>query len=133
MQPESRAAAALGVIDTGAGFSAITPSAAVALKARAGKQAVTIVGVDGRPLQMPLTSEVTLPLGGKELPGGGWETAVSLKTTSAALGDLPALQIFANGKPAVLLGLDVLGKRRLVFAAGSGPKRQLFIGPDETR
>ena len=89
---------------------------------------VTIIGVDGRPLQLPLTSEVTLPLGGKGGPEAGWDTAVSLKTSRAALGDLPALKIFANGKPAVLLGLDVLGNRRLVFAAGSGPTRQLYIG-----
>ena len=130
MQPDGRAAAALGVVDTGAGFSAITPSAAQLLKAQGGQQAVTIVGVDGRPLQMPLSSEVTLPLGGKALPEGGWETAIRLKTSSAALGDLPALEIFAAGKPAVLLGLDVLGRRRLVFTAGSGPKRHLFIGPE---
>lgn len=128
MQPGACAAAALGIVDTGAGFSAITPSAAQLLKAQAGQQAVTIIGVDGRPLQLPLTSEVTLPLGGKGGPEGGWDTAVSLKTSRAALGDLPALKIFANGKPAVLLGLDVLGNRRLVFAAGSGPTRQLYIG-----
>lgn len=133
MQSAGGAAAALGVVDTGAGFSAITPSAAAFLKVQAGRQAVTVVGVDGRPLQMPLTSEVTLPLGGQALPTGGWETAVSLKTSSAALGELPALKIFANGKPAVLLGLDVLGTRRLVFAAGSGPKRHLYVGPDEAR
>ena len=94
---------------------------------------VTIIGVDGRPLQLPLTSEVTLPLGGKGGPEDGWETAVSLRTSRAALGDLPALKIFANGKPAVLLGLDVLGNRRLVFTAGSGPTRHLYIGPDERR
>ena len=81
---------------------------------------VTIIGVDGRPLQLPLTSEVTLPLGGKGGPEDGWETAVSLRTSRAALGDLPALKIFANGKPAVLLGLDVLGNRRLVFTAAVG-------------
>lgn len=131
MQPSGRAAAALGVVDTGAGFSAITPSAAAALKAEPGRDAVTIVGVDGRPLQMPLSEEITLRLGGKALPEGGWETAVSFRTNSAALGDLPALQLFANGKPAVLLGQDVLGNRRLIFAAGSGPTRHLFIGPRE--
>lgn len=133
MQPGARAAVALGIVDTGAGFSAITPSAAQLLKAQAGQQAVTIIGVDGRPLQLPLTSEVTLPLGGKGGPEDGWETAVSLRTSRAALGDVPALKIFANGKPAVLLGLDVLGNRRLVFTAGSGPTRHLYIGPDERR
>ena len=124
------AAAALGVVDTGAGFSAITPSAAASLGAQAGRQAVTVVGVDGRLLQMPLSSAVTLPLGGQALPTGGWETAVALTTPSAALGNLPALEIFASGKPAVLLGLDALGTRRLVFAAGSGPKRHLYVGPE---
>lgn len=133
MQPGgSGAAVALGVIDTGAGFSALTPSAAEALRAQRGRGEVTVLGVDGRPMRMPLSSEVTLPLGGQALPRGGWETAVSLKTSSAALGDLPALKIFGNGKPTVLLGLDVLGKRRLVFAAGSGQTRHLFIGPEES-
>ena len=132
MQPgSSGAAVALGVIDTGAGFSAMTTSAAEALKAQRGRGEVTVLGVDGRPMGMPLSSQVTLPLGGQALPKGGWETAVSLKTSSAALGDLPALKIFGNGKPTVLLGLDVLGKRRLVFAAGSGQTRHLFIGPEE--
>ena len=41
MQPGARAAVALGIVDTGAGFSAITPSAAQLLKAQAGQQAVT--------------------------------------------------------------------------------------------
>ena len=41
MQPGARAAVALGIVDTGAGFSAIMPSAAQLLKAQAGQQAVT--------------------------------------------------------------------------------------------
>ena len=133
MQPNSRAAAALGVVDTGAGFTTVNSAAAPSLRAKAVKTgvAVTVLGVDGRPLQLPLTSEVDLPLGGKALAEGGWETAVSLKASSVVLGDLPALNTFVGqGKPAVLLGLDVLGKRRLIFAAGSGPKRRLFVGPE---
>ena len=46
MQPGAHAAVALGIVDTGAGFSAMTASAAQLLKAQAGQQAVT--GFQGR-------------------------------------------------------------------------------------
>ena len=70
----------------------LTPSAAEALRAQRGRGEVTVLGVDGRPMRMPLSSEVTLPLGGQALPRGGWETAVSLKTSSAALGDFTCIE-----------------------------------------
>mmetsp|Transcript_48767 Transcript_48767/g.98316 ORF Transcript_48767/g.98316 Transcript_48767/m.98316 type:complete len:422 (-) Transcript_48767:30-1295(-) len=129
-------AAALGIVDTGAAFSAVSASAAPALGAKAvpGGPEVAAMGVDGRPLRLPLARDVALPLGGAPLSGGGWATAVTLSAEMVAVGDLPALAAVAGDrrKPAVLLGLDVLAHKRLVFAAANsgdgGLTRQLFIG-----
>mmetsp|Transcript_55498 Transcript_55498/g.180008 ORF Transcript_55498/g.180008 Transcript_55498/m.180008 type:complete len:406 (+) Transcript_55498:40-1257(+) len=126
------AAAALGIIDTGATFSAVNNAAALALGAKvpAGSQELVVLGVDGRPLKLPLSRDVELPLGGAPLASGGWDTSLVLKADAVAMGELPALQAFAGaGKPSVLLGLDVLARRRIVFAAKSGGgEQQLFIG-----
>ncbi|CAJ1363204.1 unnamed protein product, partial [Effrenium voratum] len=110
MQPSSRAAAALGIVDTGAAFSALNAAAAAALGARPlaapGKgPELQVLGVDGRPLRVPLSGEVELDLGGAALPEGGWATAATLRTKSAALGELPALRALAgDDRPTVLLG-----------------------------
>ncbi|CAK0838137.1 unnamed protein product [Prorocentrum cordatum] len=115
-------AAALGVVDTGATFSAVSDAAAPALgvRARGGGTEVSAVGVDGRPLRLPLAQGVSLPLGGARLPAGGWAEAVALEADAIAVGDLPALEgLIGDQRPAVLLGLDVLGDRRLV-SEGAG-------------
>lgn len=90
---------------------------------------IMVIGVDGRPLKLPLAKKVLLPLGGSPREGGGWETAVSLATDTVAVGNMPALTAFVGdeSKPCVLLGLDVLSQRRILFAAGDAPQKLLFV------
>ncbi|CAE7229702.1 RAB6A [Symbiodinium natans] len=131
MQPgSSGAAAALGIVDTGAAFSAMNDAAARSLRVSPEPGvAMMVMGVDGRPLKLPLAKNVKLPLGGAQREAGGWETAVTLATDATAVGNLPALAAFVGdeSKPCVLLGLDVLSQRRILFASGDDPRKQLLF------
>jgi len=63
---------------------------------------------------------------------GGWrplELAYVFKPDRIAIGDLTDLEEFVGpGNPGMILGLDVLKNRRLIFADGDRMRRTLFLG-----
>jgi len=143
----------LAFLDCGSTFSAINWKAAAYLGLPTDRKDPTYqsgpkmlaVGVDGRPLQLPTVRTPPLTFAGDAVqdnngrmvgfatPPAQWKP---WKPVQLAVGDLPVFAelLGVGGKPydgpAVLVGLDVLGQRRIIFeSAGNAPtrRRRLFV------
>ncbi|KAF8058088.1 Prep [Scenedesmus sp. PABB004] len=141
----------VGIVDSGASFSAVNWAAARLLGLAGpdgelrGKRGPDILslGVDGAPMPYPTTAvqftfagDASKDTAGRLVfapPPSGWRPWAPV---TAAVGDLPVFsQLLGDGRtpftgPAALIGLDVWGQRRLVIGAGTqaGRQRRLFVG-----
>ncbi|CAJ1936686.1 unnamed protein product [Cylindrotheca closterium] len=143
----------LGFLDCGSTFSCVNWKAAAALGLPAKSDAiyqkapkVTAIGVDGRPLQLPIVSkqldfagnaQVDKASGvttGFDRPPSEWQPWDKVQL---AVGDVPAFaSALGDGRtpyqgPAALIGLDILGQRRFLLQAGTGNsrRRRVFVSP----
>lgn len=139
----------LGFLDCGSSFSAMNWLAASYLNLPVSKQdseqrsakapSVMAIGIDGRPLTLPLhdaqftfrgnaimDNKIGRPKG-FELPPANFK---AWKPVKVAIGDLPAFSsILGDGVtpykgPAVLIGLDILAQRRVILENGSKGTRE---------
>jgi hypothetical protein len=147
----------LAFLDCGSSFSAMNWQAAGLMGLPTNKndplykkgQAIQAIGIDGRPLLLPLVNKELTFAGevimgpssttnmrqqpiGFESPPPSWKPWDAIQM---AIGDIPAFQtILGDGKrpyqgPAALLGLDVLAQRRIVLEAGpsNSRRRRIFV------
>ena len=119
----------LGIVDSGASLTVLTTEAArlAGLEVVPGSgPSILGVGVDGRPLQMPIVSNVHLELTGDPV-AGRFPTLAGLPTNlQVAVGDLPVfidLLGEQRGKAAAVLGMDFWAQGRTLFLGSdsSGP------------
>lgn len=80
-----------------------------------------------------MVNQAKLALGGSSREDGGFETAVALDVnTKVAVGELPAFAGLLGShavQPTMLLGLDALAQRRIIFpATAEGEDAGIFIG-----
>jgi len=138
----------VGILDCGSSCTIINWAAADLLglprdeKAYSGNPSIMGIGVDGRPQTMPTTNTQFTFCGdayssqGKMAfspPPSNWKP---WDPVTVAIGDLPAFaELLGDGKtpykgPAVLVGLDILSQRRVIFeTGGNGKARRLFVAP----
>lgn len=143
----------LGFLDCGASFSCLNWKAADALglppksdPSYRKAPSVTAIGVDGRPLVLPAIKQQLTFTGdtkvdpktrapiGFESPPPEWKPWNDVLLT---VGDIPAFStILGDGRtpyqgPAALIGLDILGQRRVILEAGQGNsrRRRVFVSP----
>lgn len=142
----------LGFLDCGSSFSVLNWSGAQILglpdkndpSYKRGRSLVA-VGIDGRPLQLPVRSHQLDFVGdarydsmgrpiGFTPPPSQWKPWNPIEV---AVGDLPAFStILGDGitpfrGPACLLGLDILAQRRIILEAStsSGRQRRVLVSP----
>jgi len=143
----------LGVVDCGASFSVINWAAAPLLGLPPKNDgvynrspAVNGVGVDGRPILMPLTQlglsycgnpitqdnkSSTAIMASFQSPPSDWK---SWDPIQIAIGDLPIFDnLLGDGRtpyrgPSGIIGLDVLSQRRLILETSSGRQRKIYVG-----
>ena len=140
----------LGFLDCGSTFSAMNWRAAAYLglppegdASYKKAAAVMAVGIDGRPIQLPIVSQ-QLDFAGDILRDKSGRPAGFAKPPSQwkawdpvriAVGDLPAFEsILGDGVhpykgPAALIGLDILAQRRVILQTGdpTSRKRDIFV------
>lgn len=141
----------VGILDCGSSCTIINWAAAELLglprdeKAYSGNPSIMGIGVDGQPQTMPTTKTQFTFCGnayssqGKMAfspPPSNWKPWDPI---TVAIGDLPAFaELLGDGKtpykgPAVLVGLDILSQRRVIFeTGGNGKARRLFVAPFAT-
>lgn len=102
-----------GLVDTGSPVTMVTPelTAEAALPRAADVEDIVTTGVDGRPAALSAVRFESAAMGGQD--GGG---AVAVRTGGHAYsGTLPLMQqVGWAGRPAALIGLDLLGRRTVV-------------------
>ena len=144
----------LAILDCGSTFSAVNWKATAFLglptspndAAYQKGPRLLAVGIDGRPIQLPTISQSLTFAGeartdaqgqlkGFELPPAPWKP---WKPVLLAVGDLPIFpELLGDGRtpytgPAALVGLDLLGQRRVILeSAGQSRtrRRRLFVSP----
>jgi hypothetical protein len=143
----------LGFVDCGSSFSAVNWLAASFLGLppqgdAAYEKAATILamGIDGRPMQLPLGSLALTFVGDSRIdPTSGRPVGFAMppdewkpwSTVQLAIGDLPAFEtVLGDGitpykGPAALIGLDVLAQRRVIVETGldASRRRRIFVSP----
>lgn len=137
----------LALIDCGSSFTCVNNAAATILgmdDQKGSDLSIYAVGVDGRPLQMPLIQSPFFTYAGSaqytngrlvgfDAPPIEWQP---WEPVPVAVGDLPVFSsVIGNGRepyagPAVLMGLDILSQRRWIMeASSSGRDRVLYMSP----
>ena len=142
----------LAFLDCGSTFSCMNWKAAAQLglppktdPSYSNGLAVSAVGIDGRLLELPIikqeltfTGDIEKDSSGQPIgfypPPKGWK---NWDPVNLAIGDLPAFRsVLGDGVipyegPAALVGLDILGQRRVIFEAGRDKtrRRRIFMAP----
>jgi hypothetical protein len=136
----------LAFLDCGSTFSAVNWKAAklLGLPDKGDpiyeKAKIMAFGIDGRPMELPIVMEKFSFLGesmtnngqliGFAEPPATWEP---WDATPIGVGDLPAFSsVLGDGVrpftgPAALVGIDVIGQRRVIFEAGSGTRERRIL------
>jgi hypothetical protein len=144
----------LGFLDCGASFSCLNWKAAGALglppkneQVYSNAPAVSAIGVDGRPMLLPAIKRQLTFTGDAQIDPKTRITAVFASPPPEwkpwnevllTVGDIPAFStVLGDGRtpykgPAALIGLDVLGQRRVIMEAGKGDsrRRRVFVSPE---
>lgn len=146
----------IGIIDSGATFSAVNWEAAkllgLAPKSHIlkylGSPGIMAVGIDNKPLYIP-TKKVEFTFCGEPItknekgeiveftpPPSKWQP---WKPVLAGIGDLPIFELLLGSDkepfhlPAAVIGLDVLSQRRVILEASSDTSerhRRMFVSPE---
>jgi hypothetical protein len=140
----------LGLVDCGASFSIVNWAAAPLLglppqgdASYAKNPMVLGMGVDGRPQNFP-TYKVQLSYCGDPIQSSSSSKRMTFQPPpsnwnpwdpiSIAIGDLPVFsQLLGDGRspykgPAGIIGLDILGQRRIILETSTGRKRRIYVG-----
>jgi hypothetical protein len=140
----------VALIDCGSAFSVANWAATPFLGMSSNKKdyknlpAIQGIGVDGKTIQLPISPQQTLTFAGEprmdqgrivgfQEPPTDWR---SWNPISLAVGDLPAFSnVLGDGVtpyrgPAVLIGLDILSQRRIIFKGSETRRRQIFVTKD---
>ncbi len=140
----------VALLDCGSAFSVVNWAATTFLGMSTDKKdyqnlpAIQGIGVDGKSIQLPISPQQSLTFVGEprmdqgrivgfQEPPTDWRF---WKPISLAVGDLPAFSnVLGDGVtpyrgPAVLIGLDILSQRRIIFKGSDTRRRQIFIAKD---
>ena len=111
---DGRCCSVSGLVDTGSPVTMATPelTAEAALPRAVGVDDIVTTGVDGRPTALSAVRFESAAMGRQEEPGGD---RIVRMGGHAYSGTLPLMQqVGWAGRPAALIGLDLLGRRMVV-------------------
>lgn len=140
----------IALLDCGSAFSVVNWAATPFLGMSSNKKdyqnlpAIQGIGVDGKSMNLPISSKQALTFVGDprieqgrivgfQEPPTDWN---AWEPVNVAVGDLPAFSnVLGDGitpyrGPAVLIGLDILSQRRVILQGSETRRRKIFISTD---